>query len=253
MYREKGGRDLKKERSLAYTFRFMSFICFLTVFALLFLLRLFSTDTFTGWYNGYTSTLERFEISIETYGATPLAVFIILLNYLLKGVIPWFPISCICVASAVIFKWYEALLINLVGISLLFMLKFYRGKTHGGGNAEKILRRYDRAQKLVEEGKHGSGIVLFFTRLLPSIPINAVSCLYGTTDMPVWKFVLISDLGILYKLATYIIIGRNVFDPASASFVVPFIPHILLSGIIFLSLGGVIDEIKKKKANQTFT
>ncbi len=225
----------------------MSFICFLAVFALLFLLRLFSLETFTEWYTGYTSTLENFEIWIETYGATPLAVIIILLNYLLKSVIPWFPVSCICVASAVVFKWYEALLINLIGMSLLFMLKFFWGKTHGGGNAEKILRRYDKAQRLVEESKHGSGIVLFLTRLLPSIPINAVSCLYGTTDMPVWKFILISDLGILYKLATYIIIGRNVFDPASASFVVPFIPYILFSGMIFLSLGGAIDEIKKKK------
>ncbi len=241
---------MKKEKSLAYTFRFMSFICFLTVLALLFLLRLFSTEAFIGWYNRYTSTLENFEIWIETYGATPLAVIIILFNYLLKGVLPWFPVSCICVASAVLFKWYEALLINLIGISLLFMLKFFWGKTNGGGNAEKILKRYDTAHRLVEESKHGSGIVLFFTRLLPSVPINAVSCLYGTTDMPVWKFVLISDIGILYKLATYIIIGRNVFDPASASFVVPFIPLLLLSGIIFFSLGGAIDEIKKKKVKQ---
>lgn len=238
---------MKKEKSLAYTFRFAAFICFLTVFALLFLLRLFNTETFASWYTRYTATLDNFEIWIETYGATPLAVFIIILNYVLKSVLPWFPVSCICVASAVLFKWYEALVINLIGISLLFMLKFFWGKSHGGGNAEKILRHYDTAQRLVEEGKHGSSVVLFFSRLLPSLPINAVSCLYGTTDMPLWKFILISDIGIMYKLATYIIIGRNVFDPASANFVVPFIPHLFLSGLIFLSISGAVSGIKKSK------
>lgn len=248
----KGGIDLKKEKSIAYTFRFMSFICFLTVFALLLLLRVFGTETFLSWYGKYTSTLESFEIWIETYGATVLAVIIILMNYLLKSLIPWFPISCICVASAMVFKWYIALMINLVGISLLFALKYLWGKHHGGGNAEKILKHYDTAHKLVEESKHGSDAVLFVSRLLPSVPVNAISCVYGTTGMPLWRFILISDFGILYKIVTYIIIGRNVFDPASANFVVPFIPLLLLSGLIFFSLGGALDEIKKEQNQETY-
>ncbi|MBE6773612.1 MAG: TVP38/TMEM64 family protein [Ruminococcaceae bacterium] len=240
---------MKEKKSWSYIFRFASFICFLTVFALLFLLRLFATESFMSWYNRYTDTLSDFEIWLETYGATPMAVVIIFLNYALKAVLPWFPVSCICVASAVLFKWYDALVINLIGISILFILKFLWGKHHGGGNAEKILNRYGAAQRLVDEGKHGSAIVLFFSRLLPSIPVNAVSCLYGTTDMPLWRFVIISDLGIMYKLITYIIIGRNVFDPASASFVVPFIPLIFLSGIICLSISGAIGDRKNKKVN----
>lgn len=241
---------MKKSKSWSYTLKLMALFCFVIVFALLVLLRVFSTDSFVRWYDKYTETLNSFEIWIENYGATPVAVMIIIINYAMKAVIPWFPVSCICVASAVIFKWYDALIINVIGLSLLFMLKFFWGKRFGGGNAEKLLMKYDSAHRLVDESKLGSGVVLFFTRLLPNIPINSISCIYGTTDMPLWKFVLISDMGFLYKLISYIIIGRNVFDPASASFIVPFIPLIFASGVIFLSLSSAFKTSKSKKEDK---
>ncbi len=241
---------MNKSKSWSYTLRLLALICFTAVLALLVLLRVFQTESFLRWYEKYTETLVDFEIWIENYGATPLAVVIILINYTLKAVLPWFPVSCICVASAVIFKWYEALLINIAGLSILFSLKFIWGKHFGGGNAEKLLMKYDSAHRLVDESKLGSGVVLFISRLLPSIPINAVSCLYGTTDMPLWKFIIISLAGFFYKTVSYIIIGRNVFDPASASFIVPFIPLILFSGIIFLSLSGAIEGGSKKRKNK---
>lgn len=237
---------MQEKKSHAYSLRFLALLCFLIVLALLLLLRLFKTEQFISWYGKYTQSLVNFEMWLENYGATPMAVIIIVFNYALKAFIPWFPVSCICVASAVLFKWYYALAINLAGLTLLFTLKYFWGKIYGGGNAEKILSKYSRVQKMLDESRLGSGAVLFFTRLLPSIPINSVSCVYGTTEMPLWKYLLISNLGFLYKLVSYIIIGRNVFDPASASFVVPFIPLILLSGMIFLSLGSVMDTNSKK-------
>ncbi len=241
---------MKKSKSWSYALRLMALVCFSLVLALLVLLRLFQTDSFIRWYERYTETLVNFEIWIENYGATPLAVVIILVNYALKAVMPWFPVSCICVASAVIFKWYEALIINIVGLSVLFTLKFIWGRRFGGGNAEKLMMKYDFIQEIVDRNKLSSGVVLFLTRLLPSIPINSVSCLYGATDMPLWRFLIISIVGFLYKAVTYIIIGRNVFDPASASFIVPFIPHIMLSGIIFLSLSSAIEGGNKKRKNR---
>ena len=224
----------------------MSLICFSTVLALLFLLRLFKTEQFLEWYNRYTNTLVEFELWLETHGATPLSVVLILFNYALKAVMPWFPVSCICVASAVLFKWYQALIINLVGLAILFSLKFYWGRLRGAGNAGKLLERYDWMSKAIEDKEVSSGVILFFSRLIPSMPINSVSCLYGATEMPLGRFLLISETGFLFKAISYIIIGRNVFDPASASFVVPFIPLILVSGLVFLSLGGAFENYKNK-------
>lgn len=243
--------ETKKKKTRTYVLNFIAFICFSTALALMVLLRLFQLDRVVEWYNKYTDTLKNFELWIQSNGSTWLSVLIILLNYALKAVIPWFPLSCICVAVGVIFKWYYALAINAVGMAVLFTIKFYWGKSYGGGNAEKILSKYDRAHTIVDNSKLGSTVILFFLRLVPAMPVNSVSQLYGTTDINFWKYLLVSLAGFSYKLFSYTIIGHNVFDPMSASFIIPIIFLSLFTGIVVLSLNGVISltKLTKPKSN----
>lgn len=234
------------KKGASYFFSTAAFLCLLTALVLMILLRIFSTDSFLSWYNGYTKTLNEFELWIETYGATWIAVVVILLNYTIKAFIPWFPLSCICVASAVIFKWYIAVIINIVGMSIYFTAKFLWGRKHGGGNAEKLLSRYDRAHTFIDSSKAGSKAVLFFSRLLPGLPLGSVSTLYGSTDMKLYEYLIISVAGFLYKIVSYVIIGRNVFDPASFGFIIPFIPLLIFTGVVLLSVSGVVSTFTKR-------
>ena len=80
----------------------------------------------------------------------------------------------------------------------------------------------------------------FFLRLFPCIPINSVSQLYGTSDIGYWKYLVVSLLGFSYKLFSYTIIGRNVYDPLSAKFMLPFVFLFLFSGFVLLGLNGVL-------------
>lgn len=219
---------------------FIAFVCFLLALALIVLLRLFQEPEFLKWYNKYTDTLVNFDNWIQANGATWFSVAVILANYTLKAVIPWFPLSCICVAAGVLFKWYYATAINIAGLSILFTIKFFWGKRYGGGNAEKILSKYDRAHTFVDSSKLGSTLILFLLRLVPGMPVNSVSQLYGTTEIGFWKYLIVSLLGFSYKLFSFTTIGRNVFDPASASFIVPFVFLFLFTGVAVLSLNGVI-------------
>lgn len=219
---------------------FIAFVCFLLALALIVLLRLFQEPEFLKWYNKYTDTLVDFDNWIQANGATWFSVAVILANYTLKAVIPWFPLSCICVAAGVLFKWYYATAINIAGLSILFTIKFFWGKRYGGGNAEKILSKYDRAHTFVDSSKLGSALILFLLRLVPGMPVNSVSQLYGTTEIGFWKYLVVSLLGFSYKLFSFTTIGRNVFDPASASFIVPFVFLFLFTGVAVLSLNGVI-------------
>ena len=219
---------------------FIAFVCFLLALALIVLLRLFQEPEFLKWYNKYTDTLVDFDNWIQANGATWFSVAVILANYTLKAVIPWFPLSCICVAAGVLFKWYYATAINIAGLSILFTIKFFWGKRYGGGNAEKILSKYDRAHTFVDSSKLGSTLILFLLRLVPGMPVNSVSQLYGTTEIGFWKYLIVSLLGFSYKLFSFTTIGRNVFDPASASFIVPFVFLFLFTGVAVLSLNGVI-------------
>lgn len=218
----------------------MAFICFLLALALIILLRIFSLDSFTQWYSKYVDALAEFEVWMQTYGATFTSVFLILLNFFLKAVIPWFPIACMCVASGVLFEWYYALLINIAGMIILFTVKFYWGRRFGGGNAEKILSKYETAYDFIDKSRLGSGVVLFFLRFVPCFPVNSVSTLYGSTDISYGRYIVISLIGCFYKMFSYTTIGRNVFDPASASFILPLILLLIFSGMMLLSLSGAL-------------
>ena len=231
---------LKKEKSIRYILNVSAFLCFVFALGLAVLLRLFKSEQFLGWYSKYTETLLSYEIWMQAYGASAVSVIFILLNYTVKAVIPWFPISCICVVAGALFSWYYAVIINIAGLVILFSIKFMWGRKFGGGNAEKILRKYDSVYNFIDKSKTGSPLVLFVLRFMPSIPVNSVSGLYGATDITYGKFILISLSGFAYKLFSYTVIGRNVFDPASASFVVPFMVLSVFSGMALLLISGVL-------------
>lgn len=229
---------------------FAAFVCFLLSLTMIVILRLSQMESAVAWYEKYTDTLSSFEQWIQQYGATWYSVLIILANFMLKAVIPWFPLSCICVACGVLFPAYMSIPINAFGAALLFTIKYFWGKRYGGGNAEKLLSKNEKAAALVERNQVGSAVVLFFLRLFPCIPINSVSQLYGTSDIGYWKYLIVSLVGFSYKLFSYTIIGRSVYDPMSASFFVPFILLFLFSGLVLLALNGVI-SLSKGELNQS--
>ena len=109
---------------------------------------------------------------------------------------------------------------------------------------EKLLSKNEKAVQLVERSQVGSAVVLFFLRLFPCIPINSVSQLYGTSEIGYWKYLIVSLLGFSYKLFSYTIIGRSVYDPMSASFLLPFILLFVLSGLVLLAFNGVLSLSK---------
>ena len=232
---------MKKKRNRTYALNFVAFICFVLALALIILLRVFNHESFIRWYSKYVDTLASYEEWMLTYGATLTSVILILINFFLKAAIPWFPLACICVASGVLFEWYYALLINLAGMIILFTAKFYWGRRFGGGNAEKILSKYETAYEFIDKSRLGSGAVLFFLRLVPCMPVNSVSSLYGSTDIAYWRYIIISVAGYGYKLFSYTLIGRSVYDPASASLIVPLILLLIFSGMMLLSLSGALE------------
>ncbi len=231
---------MEKSKRQKNLISFASFICFSSALVLIVLLRLFQIDQVVLWYSKYNDTLRSFESWIMQNRAPILSAVVILANFAIKAVVVWFPLSCIMVAAPVLFKWYWAIAINVAGLVILFTIKYFWGKRFGGGNAEKILANYDSAHRFIDKGKLGSTVVLFVLRLVPCMPINAVSQLYGTTGMKYGKYILLSVAGFSYKIFSYTIIGRNVYDPMSAKFIVPIILLLLFSGMVLLSVSGVI-------------
>ncbi len=215
-------------------------VCFFVAILLVIVLQLMRIDSISQWYGKYTDTLMRFEQNIENMDNRWLAVLVIELNFVIKAIIPWLPISFLCVISGVMFKWYIAILINLIGLIMLFTVKYFWGKNLGGGNIHKFITRYEKVYDIIKNDSVGRPLVLFGARLFPCLPINTISQIYGAINYEYWKYILISIAGFSYKLFSYTVIGRNVYDPLSAKFIVPFIPLFLISSVALLVLNGAI-------------
>ena len=166
---------MAKSKKAKFSLSFAAFICFLVALALTVLLRAFKDESFLEWYSRYTDTLIYYAQWMQIYGATWISALLIVFNFLLKALLPWFPISCICVVSGVLFKWYYAILINVVGAAILFTVRYFWGKRFGAGNAEKILDKYPGVKAVIESKSLRSDVVLFGLRFSPLMPINSPS------------------------------------------------------------------------------
>lgn len=232
----KGDKEKVRFRAL----NIASAVCFLIAILLIVLLRLLKIDSISQWYGKYTDSLMRFEQNIENMDNRWLAILVIELNFVIKAIIPWLPISFLCVISGAMFKWYIAIPINLLGLWILFTVKYYWGRSIGGGNVHKFIARYEKVYDIIKNDKVGRPLILFGSRLIPCVPINSISQIYGAIDYEYWKYILISLAGFSYKLFSYTVIGRNVYDPLSTSFILPFIPLFLVSSVGLLILNGAI-------------
>lgn len=217
-------------------------VCFILAIALIVLIRLLHTDGIAQWYSRWTAALMHYEQSVENIDEKWIAALFIEANFILKSFIPWLPISLLCFATGVIFKWYIAIPINIIGLATQFTIKYFWGKWRGGGNAQKLIAKNPSAYKVLSENdKIGSPIVLFASRFMPCMPVNAISQLYGSYDFSYWKYLVISILGFSYKLYSYTLVGRNVFDPLATKVLLPLIPLFFFSGIMLLFLNGALE------------
>ncbi len=201
-------------------------------------------------YQEYIIWLTELEYNVASIDNLWLLILVIFLLYFVKTAFPLYPISIICVATAMVFKIPAAFLINILGMILLFSVKYVMGTNTGGGNAQKLIRKSQIARSLIESEGQGNPWVLFIFRLLPSFPVNSVSQLYGAMEFPFIKYLLISTAGYLPKMAFYIIIGRNVSNPFSLKFSIPLILLALLSGITLLMMRAAWDAIDKIKEHK---
>ena len=197
------------------------------------------------WYSTYLEKLTEFEAAVMNIKEWYFFLVVILLLYAIKSFFPLLQISALCVLTGAVFPIYFALPINVLGIVILMSIKFFWGRKFGGGRARKFIKINDSLLNAVEHDGTGNPWLLFALRLVPSFPINAVSQLYGSMNSSYKRFILISLAGFTPKILSYTFIGRNVYDPLSASFLSPIIIILLISGFSLLGLNLILSKINK--------
>ena len=180
-----------------------------------------------------------------------LAFLTVIALFTIKSFIPFVPLSVLFISSGLVFPAPLAALINVLGFSILVSVKYGWGKKLGGGGAHKLLVKSEVVYDFMNLGGNGNWWMLVILRFVPFIPINTVSRIYGATSMNYWGFCLFSVLGFLPRILIWSIIGVNITDPFSVSFMAPIIVLLLVSGVSVLVLRTLLNHIDKNKKKES--
>lgn len=207
------------------------------------------------WYTQIKHSLAQLEQFILHIDISWLFALAILLLFAVKSVIPIYPTSTVCFLTGAVLPMYFAIPVNIVGFAVLLTVRYYWGSRFGAGNAWKIISKTDALRRLIQKDGKGNSALLVALRLIPGIPVNSISGIYGSFDFGYIRFIVFSIIGFMPRLISYTFVGRNIFDPLSAGFLVPLMLILFFTGLSALSVNGIwisvekaVELAKRKKA-----
>lgn len=196
-------------------------------------------------YDEVLKTLERIEIQITELKYSWEFIGAILLLFAIKSFIPIYPTSTVCFLTGIVLPMYLAVPVNIIGFAILLSIRYFFGRRFGAGNAWKVISKWGRLRNLIQRGGKGNSALLIALRLVPGVPINTISAVYGSFDFGYPKYLLLSMVGFMPRLLSFTFVGRNVFDPLSPGFLVPLMVVSFVSGVAALSVNGVWVGVEK--------
>lgn len=185
-----------------------------------------------------------------------LSVLVILFIFFIKAYLPILPLSIVCLLGGSFFGkyWWIAVFINLLGLAIMFYLRFNSGRVKGENYMQNLIRRNKYMRFLLDDNGISSYSLLAVFRFFPCFPINFVSRLYGANkDCKFGRYMLISVLAVAPRVYVYTRLGKELFNPFSKQFIVLLMFFAGFSGIGIFIANTVIyikrkNEEKKKLA-----
>lgn len=280
-------------------------------------------------YIKFKTFMENLETRVTELPYKPLIVLALLIFFALKSFVGIVPVSATCLIAAVIFPYPIALLINFVGVGIIFTIKYAMGHAAKSNGIKKFIMKSDGLWKVVSDadnstkialkesndkrkaekealnklqgkdqrpkkqitnpvlrffvaigrgigkvvrfirdkllkvpvlsilideedaeqsakGGTGNPLVLFALRLIPFVPANPVSSLFGNLQMDYRSFLFISLFGYLVKIISFTAIGYNIADPFTSKFIVPFIALLYLGGFGLLIVNNILRAVERR-------
>ncbi|MBQ4459545.1 MAG: hypothetical protein II911_04010 [Clostridia bacterium] len=285
------------------------------------------------YYIKFKTFMENLEQRVTELPYKPLIILALLLFFAVKSFVGIVPVSATCLIAAVIFPFPMALLINFVGVGIIFTIKWAMGYNAKSNAIKKYIMRSDNLWRVVSDadnstkkalqesqdkrkaekealdalqnkqdrpkkelplilkffvaigrgigkvvrairnallkvpvlsiavddedeeisakGGTGNPIILFALRLVPFVPANPVSSLFGNMKMDYRSFLVISLFGYLLKVVSFTAIGYNIADPFSSKFIVPFIALLYIAGFSLFGVNAFLKYADRRNAERT--
>ena len=192
------------------------------------------------WWKQYQEFLHKLEDNIFSIRNTWLFIGVIMALYVIKTVIPIYTTSTVCFIAGAVLPSYLAIPLNIIGTAVQMTIKYFWGKKWGAGRAWKLIRKNDFLRQIIQsEDGSGNPVVLVTMGMVPILSYNLKSSIYGSLDFGYVRFILLSVIGVLPRLLSFTIAGRNLYDPLTPGFLIPLAFITFLSGFTCLSANGV--------------
>jgi uncharacterized membrane protein YdjX (TVP38/TMEM64 family) len=237
----------QRRRSLINLIGALLLVCAAVLIVLLFFVH---SPELQRWYGVYQARLSTLETMVLELRNVWLIMAVVMLLYAIKSFVSLFPVSMLCVITAAVLPVPLSFAVHVLGITLLVSLKYLWGFHRGGGQFQRLLSINNDIRIFLERDGKGNPWLLFVFRVLPSFPINTISQIYGAMGFDYVDFVLISLLGFLPKLVSYIILGSHAFNPLSIPFLIPLIILFTLSGVSLIGVNSIVSSVMRQKSSE---
>lgn len=240
------GDELRKDRLRAYVVGIAGVALIISAILLLLLLRVLQYEEVQMWYADIRAFLHDVELRILNIRDRRLFVLAILCLYTIKSVFPVISNGALCVLTGLVMPVYYSLPLNVLGLSIVFSMKYWIGRRYGA-KTHALIRKNKKVLSVMEGKGKGNPWLLATFRFVPWIPLNTVSRLYGQMKFRYGRFLILSLLGFAPRLISYTFIGRNAYDPLSASFLTPIAGLLVLTGFSLISANAIWRFVERRR------
>lgn len=210
------------------------------VMVVLLLLFIFSDDL-TAYFDVLVQTLTNIETAISqlAQGNNIVVLLSICALFFAKCYLP-IPLPFICVITGMVYEVRIAFLVNVVCMIVQMTIKYFEGVAFGGGMAEKIINIGSSKflRRMIEFNGTGNPYILFSCRIIPFVPPNLISRVYGGLRADFLYFICISTIGMMPRLFIYARIGHALFNPFSRDFI-----FWIMAVVMILIVSGIVSNI----------
>ena len=159
-----------------------------------------------------------------------LAALILIGLYALKSLTVVFPLVALYMAAGVLFPFWPALLVNVLGLALCVTIPYCIGRFSGSGFIQWLNRKFPKIDKLNHLQMSNTLFSAYLLRVVSILPGDVVSMYFGASRSKYFPYLVGSILGLSPIMVIQTLMGENLDDPFSLKF------FLLLALMVLVSL-----------------
>ena len=154
--------------------------------------------------------------------------------YALKGIIMLVPTGPLYIGAGLVFPTWLGILVTYVGLAVSLALGYVVGKWMGQDRVNKLLAKNKKVADFLRGNNENLLFLSFISRVLPT-PFGLVSLFFGAMNVPFYKYMFVSLLGLTPFMVPVVFAGAAITNPLSAAFMVPFGVSLGITLVIFVA------------------